>query len=154
MPMRKLRQYLDKHHVNYATITHSPAYTAQQIAASAHVPGKHLAKTVIITIDDRPAMVVLPANCRVDLPWLRHHTGTENINLASEQDFASWFPDCETGAMPPFGNLFGMDVYLDSRLTDNDDIVFNAGNHTELLKMSYKDYSELVQPIIMKSAMH
>lgn len=148
MPIRKLRDFLDSHRIRYFIISHSPAYTAQEIAASAHVPGKELAKTVMVTIDGKLSMVVIPASNQLDFSKLRKLTGTEDVLLASEEDFTDMFPGCEVGAMPPFGNLFGMRTYVDEELTEDEEIVFNAGAHTELLRLSYQDYERLVHPVV------
>ncbi len=149
MPVRKLREFLDMNKIKYVAIGHSPAFTAQQIAASAHIPGKELAKTVMIKIDSRMAMAVLPASHKVDFEMLKDIVGTENIELATEREFKDLFPECEIGAMPPFGNLYGMDVYVAESLTDDEDIAFNAGSHTELIKMAYDDFEKLVKPRVV-----
>jgi Ala-tRNA(Pro) deacylase len=149
MPAKKLKESLDKEKIKYVSITHSPAYTAQEVAASAHVPGKALAKTVIIKIDGKMAMAVLPANRKVVVQDLREITGAERVQFATEVEFKNLFPDCETGAMPPFGNLYGMDVYVAPSLAEDEEIAFNAGTHTELIKMSYKDFERLVKPKVL-----
>ncbi|MFZ4524336.1 MAG: aminoacyl-tRNA deacylase [Chlorobium sp.] len=150
MPIRKLREFLDSHAVRYFVVSHSPAYTAQEIAAAAHVPGKELAKTVIVTLDGKMAMVVLPASRQLDFELLRKLTAARKMELASEKEFADVFPECEIGAMPPFGNLYGMDVYVSEELEDDDEIAFNAGAHTELLRLSYENYKRLVHPKVAK----
>jgi Ala-tRNA(Pro) deacylase len=152
MPVRKLREFLDSQKVKYVTMNHSPAYTAQEIAASAHVRGKDLAKTVMVTLDGRMAMAVLPASRKVGFDLLREASGTENAQLASEQAFRDMFPGCEVGAMPPFGNLYGMDVYVSKLLSKDEEIAFNAGSHTELIRMGYKDFENLVKPKVAKIA--
>ena len=149
MPVQKLKDYLDQHEVEYVTISHSPAYTAQRIAEVTHIPGKDLAKTVIVKIDDKFAMAVLPASRRVDLRHLQEAIGADEVVLASEQEFKSLFPDCEVGAMPPFGNLYDMGVYVAEQLTEDEEIAFNAGSHTELVRMSYRDYADLVTPEVV-----
>jgi Ala-tRNA(Pro) deacylase len=149
MPVKKLKDFLDNQQVKYVTITHSPAYTAQEVAASAHVSGKDVAKTVIVNIDAKAAMAVLPANRKIVLQDLRDVTGAERVRFATEEEFQSRFPDCETGAMPPFGNLYGMDVYVAPELTEEEEIVFNAGSHTEVIKMAYADFERLVKPRVM-----
>jgi Ala-tRNA(Pro) deacylase len=146
MIARKLKEFLDQHQVKYVTITHSPAYTAQEVAASAHVPGRDMAKTVIIKLGDQFAMAVLPANRKVVLHDLVELTGVEDVRFATEEEFASRFPDCEVGAMPPFGNLYGMDVYVAPALAASEYIAFNAGSHTEVIRMPYADFARLVQP--------
>lgn len=154
MPVRKLKEYLDRHQIRYVTISHSPAYTAQEIAASAHIPGHELAKTVMIKLDDEMAMAVLPASCHVDLDHLRAASGAHFVELAGEDDFEQRFPECELGAMPPFGNLYGMEVFVAEDLADNEAITFNAGSHTELIRMMYADFENLVNPIVVRFAAH
>ncbi len=149
MPVLKLRNYLDDNNVEYITISHSPAYTAQRIAELTNTPGKELAKTVIVKMDDKFAMAVLPASHRVDLDHLKSAVGASEVVLASESEFKSLFPDCELGAMPPFGNLYNMGVFVSEQLTDDEDIAFNAGSHTELVRMSYQDFANLVTPQVV-----
>ena len=149
MPIRKLKRFLDEHEIKYVTISHSPAYTAQEIAESAHIPGKEMAKTVIVELDGEMAMAVLPANRKIVLQDLREITGCDKVRFASEDAFKEKFPDCETGAMPPFGQLYHMDVYVAESLCDNEEIAFNAGSHTEIIKMAYKDFERVVEPEVM-----
>jgi Ala-tRNA(Pro) deacylase len=149
MPVRQLKEYLDQERIKYVTIIHSPAYTAQEVAASAHIPGKELAKTVIVELDGEMAMAVLPANRKIVLQDLREVTGSDQVKFASEDEFRQRFPGCETGAMPPFGPLYGMDVYLAEALTQLENIAFNAGSHTEVIRMPFKDFERLVQPRVM-----
>ena len=149
MPIRKLREYLDNNKIKYVIISHSSAFTAQEIAASAHIPGKKLAKTVLIKIDGKMAMAVLPASDKVDFDLLKDTLGSENVRLAYEQEFMDKFPDCEIGAMPPFGNLYGMDVYVAKSLTVDEEIAFNACSHSELIRMVYNDFERLVNPKIL-----
>ncbi len=149
MTTAKLRNLLDQKHVRYITIQHSPAYTAQEIAASAHISGKELAKTVIAKVDDKLTMLVLPASYQVNLQHLSDKLGTKNVELASESEFENAFPECELGAMPPFGNLYNMDTYVDKSLEKDEEIAFNAGNHSELIKLAYKDFVRLVEPEII-----
>lgn len=149
MPMQPLKQYLEKHNINYNTITHSPAYTAQEIAASAHLSGKDFAKTVIIKVDGELAMVVEPANKRINLEKIKTAIDCDSIEIANEDEFQDRFPECETGAMPPFGNLFNMDVYVDASLIEDEEIAFNSGTHSELMQMAYDDFAKLVQPKII-----
>src|SRR5215470_17937432 len=149
MPVKKLKEFLDKEGIRYVSIVHSPAYTAQEVAASAHITGRELAKTVIVELDRQMAMAVLPANRKIVLQDLREVTGSDQVKFASEEGFRQLFPDCEVGAMPPFGNLYGMDVYAAESLTENDQIAFNAGSHTEVIKMAYRDFDRLVQPRVM-----
>jgi len=146
MPAKKLKEFLDKERIKYVSITHSAAFTAQEIAAAAHVPGRVLAKTVIVHVDGKPAMAVLPADKRIVLEDLRDAAGAQEIRFATEDEFKALFPDCEIGAMPPFGNLYGLDVYVAAPLADEDEMVFNAGTHTELIKLAYSDFERLVKP--------
>jgi Ala-tRNA(Pro) deacylase len=149
MPVKKLKEFLDVNHVKYVCITHSKAYTAQEIAASAHVPGKALAKVVIVELDGEMAMTVLPANRKVVLHDLREITGSDQVKFASEEQFKDLFPDCEIGAMPPFGNLYGMAVYAAESLAENDEIAFNAGSHEEIIRLSFRDFQRFVQPRVI-----
>ncbi len=149
MPVKQLKEFLDKEKIKYVSIIHSPAYTAQEVAASAHIPGKELAKTVIVELDGQMAMAVLPANRKIVLQDLREVTGSDQVKFASEDQFRQRFPGCETGAMPPFGNLYGMEVYLAEALTAQEDLAFNAGSHTEVIRMSFRDFERLVQPKVM-----
>ena len=149
MPVKKLKEFLDRDKIKYVSIVHSPAYTAQEVAASAHITGKELAKTVIVQLDGETAMAVLPANRKIVLQDLRDVTGADQVKFVPEDDFKKQFPDCETGAMPPFGNLYGMEVYVAASLTQNEEIVFNAGSHTEAIKLAFKDFERLVRPHVV-----
>jgi Ala-tRNA(Pro) deacylase len=152
MPVRKLTEFLDSEGVKYQTIDHSPAFTAQEVAASAHIPGKELAKTVMIKVDDELAMAVLPSFKRVDLDRLQKATDAKHVELASEREFKEVFPECELGAMPPFGNLYGIKVFVDDSLAEDEEIAFNAGSHTELMRLSYRDFERLVHPQVVEVA--
>ena len=156
MPVKKLKEFLDGNKVKYVSIGHSPAFTAQEIAASAHIPGRQLAKTVIVKIDGKMAMAVLPASERVDFDLLKKAAGAKEVELASEQEFKGIFPECEVGAMPPFGNLYDMDVFVAAPLAEDQEIAFNAGSHKELVKLAYKDFAKLsdatVAPFARKRA--
>jgi Ala-tRNA(Pro) deacylase len=150
MPVRRLKEFLDREHVKYVTIGHSAAYTAQEIAASAHVPGRELAKTVLVKLDGKLAMAVLPASFKIELDLLRDAAGAEEIELATEPEFRDKFPGCELGAMPPFGNLYGMAVFVADSLAEDDEIAFNAGSHTELIRLTYRDFERLVEPKVVE----
>jgi Ala-tRNA(Pro) deacylase len=152
MPVQKLKEFLDNQKVKYLAISHSAAYTAQEIAASAHVSGYELAKTVIVRLDGKLAMAILPASYKVDLNALKEAARAQQVELAGEQEFRSQFPECELGAMPPFGNLYDMPVYVDQSLTKDDVIAFNAGSHMELIKVSYQDFERLARPTVLKFA--
>ena len=150
MPVQKLKQFLDKNFIKYVTISHSPAYTAQEIAGLAHVPGKELAKTVIVKVDGTMAMAVLPASYQIDFDLLKEATGACTVELASEEEFGDMFPGCEVGAMPPFGNLYNMEVFVAESLAGDEEIAFNAGSHTELIRLAYEDFERLVEPDVLK----
>lgn len=149
MPATKLKEFLDANGVKYVTIHHSVAYTAQEVAASAHVRGKDMAKTVVVRVDGNLAMAVVPAAQKVDVRRLKEVTGAKSAEIAAEQDFRGTFPECDLGAMPPFGNLYGVAVYVDPRLAEDEEIAFNACSHTELMRLSYKDFERLVKPKIV-----
>jgi Ala-tRNA(Pro) deacylase len=150
MPLTKLREFLDSHNIRYLIFSHSVAYTAQGIAALTHISGKELAKTVIVRIDGDLAMAVVPASRHVDLSLLKRALGAQTVELASEQEFKDKFPDCEAGAMPPFGNLYGMAVYADESLNSLKEITFNAGTHRDLMRMDWIDLVRLVEPRIVQ----
>jgi Ala-tRNA(Pro) deacylase len=143
----RLQHYLHEQHVPFETIHHARALTAQETAASAHIRGSELAKTVMVKLDGRLAMVVVPADHRVHIDLLRDVTGANSAELATEAEFSDRFPDCEVGAMPPFGNLYNIDVYVDDSLATADaKIAFNAGTHTDVMRIAYREFERLVQP--------
>lgn len=152
MPAKILKEYLDNQHVKYRCLSHSPAFTAQEVAASAHISGKQLAKIVIIKMGDKFAMVVLPAQDHVNFAALKAATGEKEVDLAAESSFKGKFPECEVGAMPPFGNLYNMAVFVSSQLSHNDQIAFNAGSHSELIQLAYQDFERLVKPKVIASS--
>jgi Ala-tRNA(Pro) deacylase len=152
MALARLNEYLDKHNAKYIVISHSPAYTAQGIAGLAHISGKELAKTVIVRLDGALVMAVLPAKYHVDLVSLRRAVNAKAAALATEEEFRDRFPQCETGAMPPFGNLYNLAVYADDSLEEDKEIAFNAGTHRELIRMAWADFKELVQPKVIRFA--
>lgn len=146
MRNKQLQSFLDDHNIKYNLIKHALTYTAPETAAAAHIPGKELAKTVIVKIKGRLAMIVEPSHLKLNLASLKKELGTDDIQLANEFEFQDRFKGCEIGAMPPFGELWGVDVLLDSRLAEEQNIVFSAGTHSELIKMSFKDFEKLVKP--------
>lgn len=150
MPVKKLKEFLDSQNIKYVVMTHSKAYTGQEIAASAQIPGKELAKTVMVKVDGKMAMAVLPASYKVDFGLLKGAAGAAKVELANEGEFKDMFPGCEVGAMPPFGNLYGLDVYVSESLAEDEEIAFNAGSHTELVRLAYKDFERLVKPKVAK----
>jgi Ala-tRNA(Pro) deacylase len=147
MAIKKLKEFLDENKVKYITISHSPAYTAQEMAARVHVPGKEIAKTVLVKVDGKLVMAVLPGSFKINFDNLKKVLGSDNVRLADEHEFIDKFPDCEVGAMPPFGNLYGIEVFVANSLAEDEEIAFNACSHSQLIKMSYSDYEKLVKPV-------
>ena len=155
MPLKKrLKDFLDENHVKYVTMIHSKAYTAQEIAAVLHVPGRMFAKSVILKADNNFIMAVLPATHRVNIDLFKQISHLPKVELATEDEFEGLFPKSEIGAMPPLGNIYDLQTYVDTSLTKDDDICFNAATHSEVIKMKYSDYEKLVQPIIGTFAEH
>jgi Ala-tRNA(Pro) deacylase len=148
MPIQKLKKFLDDNGIKYVSMQHSAAYTAQEVAALAHIPGELMAKTVMVKIDGKMAMAVVPASHQIDFDRLREVAGAESVELASEEEFKDYFPACDVGAMPPFGNLYDMPVYCANALSEDVEIAFSAGSHSELIRLSFADYEQLVQPEI------
>ena len=146
MPAKKLKEFLDSNGAKYVLISHAPAFTAQEIAAEAHIPGKELAKTVMVRIDGKMSMAVLPASYVIDFDLLKVVAGASEVALASESEFKGLFPGCELGAIPPFGNLYDVPVFVDRSLAEDEEIAFNAGSLKELFRMAYKDFEGLVGP--------
>ncbi|MCE5262393.1 MAG: YbaK/EbsC family protein [Deltaproteobacteria bacterium] len=150
MPVQKLKKFLDENGIRYVSVVHSPTYTAQEVAARVHIRGRLLAKTVIVKMDGKMAMVVLPASHQIDFDYLKRETGSSKVELAKEEEFEDLFPGCEVGAMPPFGNLYGMEVFTDQTLSKDDEIAFSAGTHSELMKLRFEDFKRLVQPKMVR----
>jgi Ala-tRNA(Pro) deacylase len=144
----KLKEYLDSNKVQYDVLTHEIAYTAQDTAAAAHVSGQELAKSVVVSADERFVLAILPAPLKVDLERLKQILQARDVRLAHESEFSSLFPGCDRGAMPPFGNLYGIDIYVDESLTRDEDIVFNACTHVDAIRMKYRDFERLAGPKI------
>jgi len=142
----RLEAYLRENQVAYQVQHHPTAYTAQEVAAREHIPGKMLAKVVIVLADGKMRMLILPAPCRVDFAKAAAVLGAKEVRLAREDEFAAAFPDCSVGAMPPFGNLYDVPVYVDRTLTDDETIVFQAGTHTDTMSIRYEDFERLVKP--------
>lgn len=147
-----IRDFLRDAHVPYAVMSHRPAFTAQEEAAATHVPGRHWAKVVVCLVDGEPVQAVLPATMTVNLARLLKLTGGGEIRLADEDELSELFPDCEPGAMPPFGPLYGQAVYVDASLADEADIVFNGGTHIDAIVMRWADFANAVSPIVGKFA--
>jgi Ala-tRNA(Pro) deacylase len=153
LPSAKLKEYLKSRAIEFEEIVHHAEYSAQRAAEAAHVSGHQLAKTIIVKINGRPAMTVLPASGRVDFALLKEVVGSEEVELAREHEFTEIFPDCEIGAMPPFGNIYNLDVYIAEVLTTNPFIIFKACSHSVLIRMAYDDYRRLVNPIVLHFVM-
>jgi Ala-tRNA(Pro) deacylase len=152
MPTARLQTYLQSQGIHYTTLRHSLAFTAREVAATTHTPLKDMAKTVIVKVDGHLAMAVLPAPLHVDLEMLEVALDARRVRLATESEFRNKFPDCETGAMPPFGNLYGIPVYVDESLTRDEEIALNAGSHREAIRIAYADFAALVKPRVLKFA--
>jgi Ala-tRNA(Pro) deacylase len=148
----RLHHFLDERHAPYTTLTHHRTITAQQTADAAHIGNRDFAKTVMLKIDGTLAMLVMPAAYRADLTRLSRALGGREVELAQESEFKDAFADCEVGAMPPFGNLYGMPVYVDARLTGEAEIAFNAGSHTDVVRMPYAEFERLAQPELLYMA--
>jgi Ala-tRNA(Pro) deacylase len=151
MPLlRRLKEMLDGAKVSYEVHSHLQAFTAQETAASQHLSGKDMAKVVMLKVDGSLAMAVIPASRMISLNAVKASLGSKEVQLATEDEFASSFPECEIGAMPPFGNLFGLPVYVDPTLEEDETIFFNAGNHQQTVKMRYQDFARIVQPRVVR----
>jgi Ala-tRNA(Pro) deacylase len=152
--LKKLRDYLEQNQVSYESGYHVRVYTAQEIAAAQHVPGKEMAKVVMVKADGKNVMLVLPASYRVEMKKLKGVLNSRKVAMVKEEEFQELFPDCEIGAMPPFGNLYNLEVWVDQVLTEDEFIVFQAGNHVETLKIKYSDYARLVSPKVGDFSVH
>jgi Ala-tRNA(Pro) deacylase len=152
--LKKLKDYLEKNQVRYEGGVHEPVYTSQEIAASMHVPGKELAKVVMVKADGKMVMLVLPASYRVDTKKVKKVLKCKKLGISKEKDFEELFPDCEVGAMPPFGNLYDLEVWVDQVLAEDEFIVFQAGSHVKTLKIKYNDYAQLVNPKVGDFSVH
>ncbi len=148
----RLEQYFTQHGVSFSVTPHTEVYTAQEVAAVEHVPGMYVAKVVMAMVDGKATMLVLPAPFRVEMPKLAAALRAREARLATEDEFAGLFPDCELGAMPPFGNLYDVPVVVDRHLADDPKIVFSAGTHRETMTIAYPDYERLVRPAVAEFA--
>jgi len=148
----RVKDYLEQNKVPYSHCTHRLAYTAQEVAAAQHVPGREMAKTIILKTDSHFGMLVLPAVMKIDMKTLRDELPFVHLELATEKEFAELFPDSELGAMAPFGNLYGLPVYVDKSLAEDAEIVFNAGTHVDTIRIKFADFSRLTQPVIVDAA--
>jgi Ala-tRNA(Pro) deacylase len=149
-----IRRFVETHGIDFTPIHHRVAFTAKEEAAATHVPGREWAKTVVCIADGKPVLAVLPANDRVDLAALRVATGAREVRLAAEYEFSGLYPECETGAMAPFGPLYGQTVYVDEALARDPEITFHAGTHVDAMRMSYSDFATLVHPLAAHIGRH
>ncbi len=150
--LERLRVFLDEHHAEYTHTEHPQAYTAREVAHAEHLPAREIAKVVVVFGDDGYRMIVVPANRLVDFHEVRLALGLTHARMATEEELARLFPDCELGAMPPFGNLYNMPVYLDSTLAGEDIIAFNAGTHRDVIHMKTSDYRDMALPTVISLA--
>jgi Ala-tRNA(Pro) deacylase len=148
--LKRLKEMLDEAKVPYEVYNHALAYTAQEIAAKQHFSGNEMAKVVMLEADDKLVMGVLRGNDKISLHAVGDSLGARHVRLATEDEFIARFPDCEIGAMPPFGNLFGVEVYADPALEKDEYIYFNAGNHVQTVRLKYKDFARMVKPEIVR----
>jgi len=150
MIIRKLQEFLDARHVRYTILSHSVAFTAQEVAASVHVPGKEIAKCVVFWMDGAMALAVLPGSRMIDFTLLKKGTGAKDVEIAAESEFSDAFPECELGAMPPFGQLFNVKTFVDTSLAEDKEITFNAGTHRDLVRMRYEDFERAAQSTVIR----
>ena len=144
--LEKIKKYLDNNSIEYEQIHHTPTYTAEQLAHKLQIPLKYVAKCVIVKSNNKYSLVVIPGDRKVNTEYLKSVMSENEVDIASESEFISLFPDCETGAMSPFGNLYKLPVYVGLSLLSDEDIVFNAGTHEDAIKMKYDDFDKLVHP--------
>ena len=144
----RMEKYLRENGVSFQVETHDQAFTMQEVAAALHVPGNQVAKVVIVCADKEKVMLVLPAPYRMNVDLVRDMVGAKKVRLAKEEEFADLFPDCATGAMPPFGNLYGVPVYVDRSMAEEPDMVFRVGTHRETMKIAYADFVRLAEPVV------
>jgi Ala-tRNA(Pro) deacylase len=143
----RLERLLEESGAAFEVIDHPLAFTAQEEAAASHVSGRHWAKTVAVLVDGEPALAVVPATRRLDLDKLRKVVGTEDVQIAREAEFQGLYPDCELGAMPPFGELYGQRTFIDEILREEELIAFHAGDHRTAIEMGYSDFERLCEPV-------
>ncbi len=152
MPVQRMKEFLDKNGIHYEVITHPRAYTAAAVGRLTHIPGREVAKVVVIRVNGELSLAVIPSSRHLDVEKLRSALAAKEVLLVCEREFANTFPDCELGAMPPFGTLYGMPVYVDEELAGDDEIAFNAGSHKELVRMAYDDFEQLEHPQVLRIA--
>ena len=150
----QITEYLDKSAIQYEVSEHEPTFTAQEMAAIEHEPGKYVAKPVIVKADGKNIMCVLAACYKIDLGALKKQIGAQSVDLTDEKEIGSIFEDCELGAEPPFGNLYDMPVIMDKALEKDDHITFQAGTHEKAIRISMEDYRKLVNPKVLEFSYH
>ena len=146
----KVVEFLETNSAKYEVTRHQPTYSAQQMAAAEHVSGREVAKPVLIKADGQYYMCVLPACHKVDLDALKQDLGADQVALAGEDEMSKLFADCELGAEPPFGNLYGLETLMDENLQKDEYIVFQGGTHEQAIRMAVLDYKELVSPRVLR----
>lgn len=151
---KKIKDYLESKYVPYEVLEHETAFTALEIAEKQHLPGRCMIKSVIISADGQFVMCVLPAIHRIDFGKLKENLDANDVHLAEESEVAALFPDCEVGAEPPFGQLYDLRVYADKILEENNEIAFNAGTHTDMLRIKYRDFVKLTHPVVANFGVH
>ena len=149
---QNIREFLDSHQVPYECVPHSQAFAAQEVAETLHVPGRRFAKAIVLNADGRMLMAVVPATHRLELHELKDKLGAKELELLPEGELAKICTDCELGAFPPFGHLYGMDMWVDKSLTESEEITFNAGSHTEAIRMKSADFLRLATPHMARFA--
>jgi Ala-tRNA(Pro) deacylase len=152
MLTQKLTSLLERSRVHYQTVSHPRAYTSQGLAAAMRIPGRELAKTVVLKVDGGYLLAVLPAPARVDFQRFRAASGAATVELAPESEFQGLFPGCDLGAEPPFGELYGLPVWVDESLARDESIVFNGGTHSEAVRIAYQDFERLAHPKVARFA--
>ncbi|MGH9788327.1 MAG: aminoacyl-tRNA deacylase [Candidatus Acidiferrales bacterium] len=152
MISNRLKDFLDRFEIGYDVMHHDPAFTAQELAARMHISGFEFTKAVVVKLDGEFALVAVPAPLRINFKELARVAGAKKCRLANEQEFQQFFPDCELGAMPPFGNLYQLPTYADIGVTRNENIVINAGTHAEALRLRFADFNRLARPRVGRFA--
>lgn len=150
----RMEQYLRENSVPFETMTHTQAYTMPEVAAALHVPGEQVAKVVVVKADGKMVMLVIPTSHRLNFAQVRALLDAKKVSLAKEEEFAELFPDCATGAMPPFGNLYNVPVYVDQALAGKTNIIFRVGTHRHTMKVAYADFARLAGPTVGEFAEH
>ncbi len=146
--LTRVKQYLDQNNVTYQIILHEEVYTAQELAQALHTPGRELVKVVIVKADDTYWMAVLPASRKIDMNKLKTLLNAKTLSFATEQEMKVLFPEAEIGAVPPFGNLYGTNVCIDTTLSKDENITFNAGTHYAAIRLKYRDFERLLRPSV------